>query len=152
MIGSLSVGFCPCAQIPRIQDGREGLHPHTPGCPSGSGRAGGAGCLAFPAPCPFDTGMLDCPKGEGCDGNGMGACSSDWVVGLITDEVIIPKDLEPGAWVLSWRWCDSRPSPSACLAIRDFVRELNVADALRDCEETAQIWQNCADVEIVKSE
>ena len=91
-------------QIPRIQDGREGLHPHTPGCPSGTGRAGGAGCLAFPAPCPFDTGMLDCPKGEGCDGNGMGACSSDWVVGLITDEVLIPKDLEPGAWVLSWRW------------------------------------------------
>ena len=48
-------------------------------------------------------------------GNGMGACSDDWVVGLISDEVILPKDLEPGHWVLGWRW---------------------------DCEETAQIWSN----------
>jgi hypothetical protein len=105
--------------------GRAGLHPHSPACKSGSGRDGGPGCYAFPAPCPFDTGVLPCdPKtGTRCDGNGMGACSSDWVVGLISDEVIIPKDLEPGHWVLSWRW---------------------------DCEETAQIWQNCADVEIVK--
>lgn len=95
--------------IPRIQDGRAGLHPHTAEqggrCPDGSARAHNAsGCLAFPAPCSFDTGMLPCAKGEPCDGNGMGACSSDWVVGLISDEVIIPKDLDPGHWVLSWRW------------------------------------------------
>ena len=98
--------------IPRIQDGRTGLHPHTAEqggrCPDGSARAHNAsGCLAFPAPCSFDTGMLPCPAGEPCDGNGMGACSSDWVVGLISDEVIIPKDLEPGHWVLSWRWGES---------------------------------------------
>lgn len=55
----------------------------------------------------------------------MGACSSDWVVGVISDEVLIPKTLKPGAWVLSWRW---------------------------DCEETAQIWQNCADVEVVAAQ
>ena len=55
----------------------------------------------------------------------MGACSDDWVVGLIYDEVILPKDLAPGHWVLGWRW---------------------------DCEETAQIWQNCAAVEIVKAQ
>lgn len=46
---------------------------------------------AFKPPCDFDTGMLPCPKGEHCDGDGMGACSSDWVVGLISDEVLIPK-------------------------------------------------------------
>ena len=34
----------------------------------------------------------------------------------------VPADLEPGAYVLSWRW---------------------------DCEQSAQVWQNCADVEIV---
>lgn len=51
----------------------------------------------------------------------MGACSSDWVVGTIQDKVVIPKNLSPGDYVLGWRW---------------------------DCEETAQIWQNCADVVI----
>ena len=31
------------------------------------------------------------------------------------------------------------------------VNSCELTDALcRDCEETAQIWQNCADVEIVK--
>ena len=71
--------------------------------------------------------VQDCPstKGSHCDGDGMGACSSDWVVGVISDEVLIPKTLKPGAWVLSWRW---------------------------DCEETAQIWQNCADVEVVAAQ
>jgi predicted carbohydrate-binding protein with CBM5 and CBM33 domain len=43
-------------------------------------------------------------------------------MGVISDEVIIPKDLAPGDYVLSWRW---------------------------DAEETAQIWSNCADVTIV---
>jgi hypothetical protein len=122
--------------IPRVQDGRSGLHPHTPECSSGEGRSGGPGCYAFPAPCPFDSGILPCDgtatggygkKGGGhCDGDGMGACSSDFVVGLISDEVIIPKELDPGHWVpwpgltfsdslsfllilrswqvLSWRW------------------------------------------------
>merc|ERR1712232_1267038 len=58
-----------------------------------------------------------------CDGNGMGACSSDWVVGVISDHVLIPNDLPAGEYVLGWRW---------------------------DCEETAQIWQNCADVIITQ--
>ena len=91
--------------IPRVQDGRAGLHPHDPACSSNEGRNGGPGCYAFPPPCSFDTGVLPCDTKQGrCDGNGMGACSSDWVVGLISDEVIVPKDLTPGHWVLSWRW------------------------------------------------
>ena len=40
-------------------------------------------------------GILPCtPKDHllgRCDGNGMGACSSDWVVGLIQDTVIVPE-------------------------------------------------------------
>ena len=76
--------------IPRIWDSKAGLH--NPGaCPGPTTRDAGSppGCLAFPAPCPFDTyatdGLLPCdPDGdEGllgrCDGDGMGACSSDWV-------------------------------------------------------------------------
>ena len=29
----------------------------------------------------------------------MGPCSSDWVIGLITDTVLIPDNLEPGDYV-----------------------------------------------------
>lgn len=39
------------------------------------------------------------------------------------DRVEVPADIPPGAYVLSWRW---------------------------DCEESAQVWQNCADVTIVE--
>ena len=41
------------------------------------------------------------------------------------DRVIVPANLEAGEYLLSWRW---------------------------DCEETRQIWQNCADIRIVDSE
>ena len=41
---------------------------------------------------------------------------------LITDELRVPADLTPGAYVLGIRW---------------------------DCEKSAQIWTNCADLEIV---
>jgi len=40
----------------------------------------------------------------------------------IVDKVEIPAELEAGEWVLSWRW---------------------------DCEQSPQIWQNCADVTLV---
>jgi hypothetical protein len=36
--------------------------------------------------------------------------------------VVIPKDLAAGDYVLGWRW---------------------------DCEESTQVWSNCADVTIV---
>lgn len=39
----------------------------------------------------------------------------------IVDQVIIPQDIEPGRYLMSWRW---------------------------DCEQSRQIWQNCADIEI----
>ncbi len=39
----------------------------------------------------------------------------------IVDTVMIPADTKPGKYVLNWRW---------------------------DCEETAQVWQSCSDVEI----
>ena len=37
----------------------------------------------------------------------------------IADTVKVPSDIAPGAYLLSWRW---------------------------DCEESTQVWQNCADV------
>merc|ERR1711964_428658 len=39
----------------------------------------------------------------------------------IVDKVVIPSDIEAGDYLLSWRW---------------------------DCEQSPQIWQNCADVQI----
>lgn len=117
--------------LPRIWDSKVGLH-NPEACPGPSTRAAKSppGCMAFPPPCPWDTynttGLLPCDQKAGllgrCDGNGMSQCASDWVVGVVSDHVIIPKDLPAGEYVLGWRW---------------------------DCEETAQIWQNCADVTIV---
>jgi len=40
----------------------------------------------------------------------------------ILDEVLIPEELVPGDYLLSWRW---------------------------DCEQSSQVWQNCADIRIV---
>merc|ERR1740115_554744 len=97
----------PClrlfGQIPRIWDSKFGLH-NPSACPGPSTRAAHSppGCMAFPAPCPWDTymesGLQPCttpPEGglHKCDGDGMGECSSDWVVGVISDHVLIPKDL-----------------------------------------------------------
>ena len=40
----------------------------------------------------------------------------------IVDMVLIPPDLEPGDWVLGWRY---------------------------DCEESSQVWSSCSDVRVV---
>jgi len=48
--------------------------------------------------------------------SGFGKDVPEWSIG---DKVIIPADLEEGEYVLGWRW---------------------------DCEESTQIWQNCADI------
>jgi hypothetical protein len=67
-----------------------------------------------------------CPQDKGpedwsTDLSFQGQCSGDWTTGLIADTVLLPADLPPGDYVLGWR---------------------------NDCEETAQIWSNCADVHI----
>jgi len=87
-------------------------------------------CQQFPSPCPFDRGwymgnethmptelpfLPDSNQHEGW-------CSGDWTLGMVSDELAIPKDLKPGKYVLSWR---------------------------NDCEETAQVWSTCSDVNIV---
>lgn len=51
--------------------------------------------------------------------SGFGKSVYDWSV---LDMVLVPKDLEPGDYLLSWRW---------------------------DCEESTQVWQNCADITVV---
>lgn len=50
-----------------------------------------------------------------------GFCSGDWTGGMLVDRLQIPEWLPAGEYVLGWRW---------------------------DCEETAQVWTNCADVSV----
>ena len=79
-------------------------------------------CREFPPPC------KEIPKCEvtkylfGQDTTCL--CSGAWgpYNMEIVDDVIIPADLEPGEWVLGWRW---------------------------DAEESHQIWQSCSDISIV---
>lgn len=105
--------------------------------PSGVCKQDGAGgcwakedCEQFPNPCPgLDVGWYmgnatHMPTGAFMPDSNQheGWCSGDWTLGMVSDEVVVPEDLAPGRYVLSWRM---------------------------DCEETAQIWQNCADVNVV---
>lgn len=48
----------------------------------------------------------------------VGCGFHDW---SIVDTLIIPEDLDEGEYLISWRW---------------------------DCEQTTQIWQNCADISV----
>lgn len=108
-----------------------------PAGPPGVCKQSGAGwcwakedCQQFPSPCPeLDHGWYrgnatHMPTGTFLPDSNTheGWCSGDWTLGMVSDKVVIPMDLTPGRYVLSWRM---------------------------DCEETAQIWQNCADVNIV---
>ena len=67
----------------------------------------------------------ECPEGteffEPLSGiSGFGKNIPDWSIG---DRVTIPADLEEGEYMLGWRW---------------------------DCEESTQVWQNCADIILTK--
>jgi len=87
-------------------------------------------CSNFPTPCPeIDRGWyggnathMPTEFHPPDDNRHEGWCSGDWTLGMVSDKVVIPNDLKPGKYVVSWRW---------------------------DCEETAQVWQNCADVNIL---
>ena len=89
-------------------------------------------CSNFPTPCPeIDQGWyggnathMPTEFYPPDDNRHEGWCSGDWTLGMISDKVVIPQDIKPGRYVVSWRW---------------------------DCEETAQVWQNCADVNILEN-
>lgn len=60
-----------------------------------------------------------------CDEATFGTCSGNEYGVAVVDMVQIPADLLPGKYVLGWRW---------------------------DCEATAQIWSNCADITIAAAD
>lgn len=119
------VGMWARNPIPRIDfdNSSSGQPAGTTGCWSDpdTGGAVGRSCRQFDPPCPQDHGWFANPS-IGTDRSGQGECSGDWTHGVIVDSVQIPSDFPPGPAVLGWRW---------------------------DCEETTQVWANCADVQIV---
>lgn len=77
-------------------------------------------------PCPQTPGS-DCSR---CDNNGTPAfpppcdgCEGNTHSHAIRDVVKVPAGLKPGRYVLGWRY---------------------------DCEATAQVWSNCADITLVR--
>lgn len=93
------------------------------GCKPGEDRLQGGPCV----PCPETPGS-DCSR---CDNNWNGTpsfeppchgCQGSTHSHAIRDMVKIPTNLAPGKYILGWRW---------------------------DCEATAQVWSNCADVTLV---
>jgi hypothetical protein len=120
------------------------LNPIPPRCLGGSEATTGGGCSrnqSYPncLPCPGTAGS-DCTTCDNtpdpsfdphceessepglCSGN-MGASMGGAATGptSVVDTIRLPRDLMPGAYVLGWRL---------------------------DCEATAQVWTNCADVTI----
>eukprot|EP00658_Telonema_sp_P-2_P009978 TRINITY_DN13728_c0_g1_i4.p1 TRINITY_DN13728_c0_g1~~TRINITY_DN13728_c0_g1_i4.p1 ORF type:complete len:163 (-),score=19.04 TRINITY_DN13728_c0_g1_i4:90-578(-) len=73
--------------------------------------------------------LTACPPGmlqfeepaNGLSGYTLMANANEGFPFSVMDQVEVPEDLAPGSYLLSWRW---------------------------DCEQSHQIWQNCADIEI----
>lgn len=83
--------------------------------------AQGKACRAFEPICEEATPPWHKIEAQARDSDVEGFCSGDWTGGMLVDRVQIPEWLPPGEYVLGWRW---------------------------DCEETAQVWTNCADVTV----
>ena len=102
----------------------------------------GGGCSNKPGtfckPCPLPIEGRDCTSCDDtpdpsfpppCDeGDKPGLCSGNLpgtygAVGIM-DSIKVPSDLKPGKYILGWRY---------------------------DCEATAQVWTNCADITLADS-
>ena len=66
------------------------------------------------------------PMARGEYGYNPGPCAGNWpTTVIIMDHVRVPRGIEPGEYVLGWRW---------------------------DCELTAQVWNACSDITIVAAD
>jgi len=109
--------------IPRIDFNSEssGQPAGSKGCAYNGTVVSGAKCRQFAPPCAWDDGWYSQPGTKGSV-DVEGACSGDWTGGVVADKVQLPASLAPGDYVLGWRW---------------------------DCEESTQVWSNCADVTVL---
>ena len=78
----------------------------------------------FPPPCKAGTHPpVKAPMAVGKYGTNPGPCAGNWPTTVtIIDHVRVPETIQPGEYVLSWRW---------------------------DCELTAQVWNACSDISIL---
>ena len=81
----------------------------------------------FPPPCKAGSSPpVRAPMAVGQYGTNPGPCAGNWPTTVIVmDTVRVPADIEPGEYVLGWRW---------------------------DCEMTAQVWGACSDITIVAAD
>jgi hypothetical protein len=94
------------------------------GCDKNESHVGQWANETYCKPCPQTPGS-DCSR---CDNNDFPSfkplCEGCQGVGpelTVQDELEVPKNLSPGRYILGWRY---------------------------DCEATAQVWENCADIEL----
>jgi len=111
--------------IPPISGGHAGCAAEAHGAAAANATdARGIACRQFAPPCgDDDDGWAPTPGTHEPTEDAMGACSGNWIGGVIVDEVIVPP-LPAGDYVLGFRW---------------------------DSEATSQVWSSCADVTLVAS-
>ena len=70
------------------------------------------------------------------------------------DNVVVPKTLPAGDYVLSWRWSeDTATAQEDCLfaladLLPDRAHDHGCLCVCRDCEESTQVWNSCADITV----
>mmetsp|Transcript_117046 Transcript_117046/g.342835 ORF Transcript_117046/g.342835 Transcript_117046/m.342835 type:complete len:359 (+) Transcript_117046:60-1136(+) len=107
------------------------LNPIPPRCLSGDCRKGKPCRPASEDPLCAKGDCTPCDDTPGpafpppCDEATFGACSGNEGGVAVVDNVQVPANLKPGKYVLGWRW---------------------------DCEATAQIWSNCADITVAPAD
>lgn len=126
--GGCCATIAPLPPHPRINESWWRAQDCVAGC-AGNGLPGScpAGERQFPEPVPGMSSLwsswlwCDAPRGLRDAPHDMPCSHAAMMRTNIVDKVRVPADLEPGDYLLSWRW---------------------------DVEQTNQIWQNCADVTI----
>ena len=108
--------------IPPIWGGHAGCAAEAHGeAAANATDARGMACRQFAPPCEEDDGWAPTARTHEPNEDVAGACSGNWISGVIVDEVVVPA-LPAGEYVLGFRW---------------------------DCEATSQVWSSCADVTLV---
>lgn len=81
-----------------------------------------------------------------------GWCSGDWTLGMVSDLVTIPEELPPGRCVLRTMTTLTMTTLTMTVltvTVLTMPPGRYVLSWRLDCEETAQVWSSCADVNVV---
>ena len=109
------------------------------GCDMVNGLPTGKACRQFEPPCPWDNGWYAQPPYK-TNVDVEGACSGDWTSGVISDFVLIPKDLPAGDCAPSWELKSPTSRSAPALLAAHVAPRPEMSDVLGwrwDCEEYA---------------